>query len=133
MAAYVLPPPVGACNNPSYPHWQRARPPAGKAEAPSHWKQTTSQAEREQMDLKLWTRAKKHLKKCVSSNNIWPTHPVLVVSTCIFGMVCVSMQAKPIEAMNIFSRPSLLASISFLLILCTGVTLDAQGQRNRND
>ena len=44
------------------------------------------------------------------------------------------MQAKPIEAMNIsFSRPSLLASLSFLLILCTGVTLDAQGQRNRND
>ncbi|MGB0150544.1 MAG: hypothetical protein ACPF87_06610, partial [Flavobacteriales bacterium] len=36
--------------------------------------------------------------------------------------------------MNIsFSRPSLLASLSFLLILCTGVTLDAQGQRNRND
>ena len=44
------------------------------------------------------------------------------------------MQAKPIEAMNIsFSRPSLLASLTFLLILCTGVTLDAQGQRNRND
>ena len=44
------------------------------------------------------------------------------------------MQAKSIEAMNIsFSRPSLLASLSFLLILCTGVTLDAQGQRNRND
>ena len=44
------------------------------------------------------------------------------------------MQAKPIEAMNItFSRPSLLASLSLLLILCTGVTLEAQGQRNKDD
>ena len=44
------------------------------------------------------------------------------------------MQTKPIEAMNVtFSRPSLLASLSLLLILCTGVTLDAQGQRSKDD
>ena len=49
-------------------------------------------------------------------------------------MVCVLKQAKPIEAMNIsFSRPSLLALPSLFLILFTGVTLEAQGQRNKDD
>lgn len=44
------------------------------------------------------------------------------------------MQVKPIEAMNIsFSRPFLLASLSLLLTLCTGLTFEAQAQRNKND
>ena len=44
------------------------------------------------------------------------------------------MQAKPIQVMNIsFSRPSLLASLSLLLIFCAGVSVEAQAQRNKDD